>query len=148
MDATFFKLATHNGCVTISNPATGNHRTFRIRTQSKDSTFRPGERIVALLDGPDNTTNYLQFGFVNADGTISLWNRYRNSEVFQQYTKLLMAPEVWSKNHGLRYQVEGRCRVCNRLLTDPESISSGIGPVCGGREAGSPDEPAGDEVWE
>ena len=30
----------------------------------------------------------------------------------------------------------GRCRVCNRKLTDPESIELGVGPVCGRRKKG------------
>jgi hypothetical protein len=28
---------------------------------------------------------------------------------------------------------EGRCGACNRRLTDPASISSGLGPICAGR---------------
>jgi hypothetical protein len=27
----------------------------------------------------------------------------------------------------------GRCVVCARLLTDPESVAAGIGPICAGR---------------
>lgn len=29
-----------------------------------------------------------------------------------------------------------RCGVCNRPLTDPKSIEAGVGPVCGGKQAG------------
>lgn len=38
----------------------------------------------------------------------------------------------WYTN-GYRLLLEGRCVVCNRKLTDPVSIRTGIGPVCGGR---------------
>jgi len=31
----------------------------------------------------------------------------------------------------------GRCRVCGRTLTDPESVALGIGPVCRQREGDS-----------
>jgi hypothetical protein len=34
---------------------------------------------------------------------------------------------------GYRLLVEGTCVRCNRRLTTPESIESGIGPVCAGR---------------
>lgn len=37
---------------------------------------------------------------------------------------------------GSKYELlhEGRCLCCNRKLTDPISIQTGIGPVCAGRE--------------
>ena len=31
---------------------------------------------------------------------------------------------------------EGRCRWCGRLLTDPESVSRGIGPDCLAKQVG------------
>ena len=34
---------------------------------------------------------------------------------------------------GYELQLEGRCVVCNRKLTHPESIRLGIGPECGNR---------------
>ena len=37
-----FGLETHNGTITVSNPATGQHRTFRVRTQKPDARFAPG----------------------------------------------------------------------------------------------------------
>lgn len=152
MDATNFKIATHNGRITVKNPATGDHRTFRIRTQADDSTFAPGERIVALLTGPDNGTDYQQFGFVKPDGSVILWKKFRNNPLWGTYVNMLRHPQWWTENRNLQYLYEGRCRRCNRALTDPTSIETGIGPVCGGREAGGSDEsgwePAGDEVWE
>ncbi len=36
-------------------------------------------------------------------------------------------------SEGYRLLLEGRCCVCNRKLTTPESIRLGIGPKCGGR---------------
>lgn len=36
-------------------------------------------------------------------------------------------PLAHAKIHGQRY---GKCSVCNRDLTDPESIEAGIGPIC------------------
>jgi hypothetical protein len=29
--------------------------------------------------------------------------------------------------------ITGRCRMCGKVLTDPESVVEGIGPDCGGR---------------
>jgi hypothetical protein len=125
-----FNLATHNGIITVENTTRGTHRTFRIRTQKKDAKFAPGERILSLLTGPDNTRSYTQIAFVKDDGSIQLWGR------FQQYDRLirvLLEPDYY-RTIGFAYHYEGQCRVCNRLLTTPESIRSGIGPVCDGRE--------------
>ena len=35
----------------------------------------------------------------------------------------------------------GRCMMCGRTLTNPESIDAGIGPICGGRLSGTNDAP-------
>ena len=51
-----------NGEITLTNRETGEHRTFRIRTNKEDARFAPGERVIALLTGPDNTTSYTGFG--------------------------------------------------------------------------------------
>ncbi len=124
-------ITTHNGKWTIENPATGGHRTFQIRTQADDARFAPGKRIVALLSGPDNTSDYQGFGFVE-NGRIKVW-RKKQDTVFVKFAHMLANPKYW-EDKGLVYHFEGKCRRCNRTLTTPESIESGIGPVCGGRE--------------
>jgi len=126
-------ITTHNGTVTVHNPKTGNHRTFRIRTQPDNAEFAPGERVVSLLTGPDNEGDYRGFGFVMADGRIRLWRRCQTA-TFEAYARILMNPDHYAIHHGLEFMSEGRCRRCNRTLTTPESVASGIGPVCAGRE--------------
>lgn len=39
-------------------------------------------------------------------------------------------PAAAARNHGLQ---TGECSCCGRLLTDPESVRKGIGPICEGR---------------
>lgn len=123
-----WSIKTHNGAVTILNPATGNHRTFEVRTQKEDAKFAPGQRIVSLLAGPDNESDYQGFGFVGDDGHIRIWKK-KQSPLFATYALMLERPEVYEEK-GLQYAVEGRCRKCNRRLTTPQSIEAGIGPVC------------------
>ena len=125
-------VKTHNGTLTIGNPATGEHRTFQVRTQPEDSDFAAGERVVALLSGPDNTADYRPFGFVT-DAGIRVWRRHRGT-VFDAYARMLNSPAAWIAKHQLSYQFATTCRRCNRQLTDPESIRTGIGPVCRGKE--------------
>lgn len=129
-------LRKYNGCLTVTNPATGNHRTFRIKAVMKGKLA--GRRIIQLLTGPDNTSNYNGFGFVNDDGTISVWKKFvgdtvgglKDVTVYEQLADIVQHADWFAQERGLRYQFSVRCRRCNRELTDPESIECGIGPVC------------------
>lgn len=133
-----FDIATHNGCITITNPNSKKDRnweTFRIRTQKADVKFAPGQRIVSVMRGPSNDDkgDWMGFGFVTDRG-INVWYKKRGSDQhFETYANMLMNPKEWQEQRGLVYKYEGRCRKCNRRLTVPESIDSGIGPVCGAR---------------
>lgn len=127
-----WKIQTHNGAVTMVNPETGQHRTVRIRTQSADSTFRPNTRIASLRTGAsDSWHDWTQFGFVT-DGQIKVWRKHLGTK-FETYAKMINNPQAFEAR-GIEYMAEGRCRKCNRQLTNPESIGLGIGPIC--REAG------------
>ncbi len=129
---TLLTIASHNGTITIQNPETGGHRTFLVRTQAEDAKFAPGQRVVALLSGPDNETDYTPFGFVRDNGTIAVF-RKRQGGVFDRYADILTRLEAYVESSRLEVLFEGRCRRCNRKLTTPESVKSGIGPVCAGK---------------
>ena len=129
MNSQAFSLKTHNGKLTIRNPATNGHRTFSIKTQPENARFAPGERIVALLTGSDNTASYTPFGFIQPDGSVRLF-RSKADGLWLKYADMVSRPDAYP---SAEYLFEGHCRVCNRLLTHPESIKSGIGPNCGGK---------------
>lgn len=126
-----------NGKYTIRNREDGKHRTLEISTQAADAKFAPGERVVALLTGPDNTADYTGFGFVNENG-IHVWKSKRGQvgkkSEWEWYAEILwsLALDGGFSPYADRYEFlsEGRCIKCNRSLTTPESILSGIGPVC------------------
>lgn len=129
-----------NGTYTITSP-TGEHRTFLIRTQAADAGFAPNKRIVALLTGPNNERDFQGFGFIDDNG-ISVWRKRLGTatapSLWEQYGKLLwsLATEGEQSRYyakGARLLVEGRCCRCNRKLTHPTSILTGIGKKC--REA-------------
>jgi hypothetical protein len=134
-----------NGTFTITNEA-GDHVTLRIRTQKADSSFAPNKRILSVLNGPDNYTNYKGFAFVNEDSTIKVWGK-QNTTKNQWFAHLIakasesfhmsetVDAETTFETHGRTYTVmlSKKCYKCNRKLTTPESIRSGIGPVCAGR---------------
>ena len=123
-------IRSHNGKITISNPDSGGHRTFSIKTQPQDSRFAPGKRVVALLSGSDNQSDYTGFGFVNENG-ISVW-RKKQGTIFAVYARMLDNPSKFEAK-GAEFLFSGKCRKCNRELTVPSSIKSGIGPICAGK---------------
>jgi hypothetical protein len=132
MIETIKTIATHNGTFTITSVKSGDHRTFRVKTQKPDANFAPGSRIISLLTGPCNESDYRGFGFVNDNGQIYLW-RNKQTPTFKAYANMLenMAQHIEAGN--IDVQAATKCRVCNRKLTDPVSIETGIGPVCAGR---------------
>lgn len=134
-----------NGTYTFTNAA-GEHRTFKIKTQAKDAKFAPGKRVAALLTGSDNENDYRGFAFVDENGAIHVWQSKR-TPAFQYYANMIAAaasavqnmidketPEASFELQGHKYQVQvsKRCLVCNRALTDPDSIRRQIGPICMG----------------
>lgn len=133
LDHREFDPRVHDGMVTLTNPRSGGHRTFRIRTQADDASFAPGERVVSLLRGPDRDSyrDWTSFGFVKQDGRIAVWGSHRGTQM-ETYARMLADPARWAAR-GVTYLVEARCRRCQRPLTHPESIASGLGPICEGR---------------
>jgi hypothetical protein len=139
-----------NGTYTVTNTETGEYRTFKIKTQKPDAKFAPGKRIVSLLNGPNNESDYLGFGFVNQD-KVSVWSKKRGNgkmSSFDHFAYLLPkaafsligsdGQEVrgtFQAYSGRKYEVElsKRCLACNRKLTTPESLRRGYGPECSKR---------------
>lgn len=134
------RVRVKNGTYTIVSDATGDHRTLRVRTVQSGSLA--GRRILALLVGPQNTSDYLGFGFVDDHG-VRVWRTHRGTDydkIASLFWRLATKGEADGQGRirvgSLRAYmlVQGACCVCNRPLTCPESIESGIGPVCAGRE--------------
>lgn len=123
-----FDIKTHNGCITITSHKTGAHRTVKIQTH-KQGKYE-GKRLVLMLVGTDNEKSYKRFGFVNPDGRIWVW-RQCQTEFFIKLARILEHPENYLDQ--ATYQFEGRCRICNKKLTNPKSLTTGLGPECAKR---------------
>jgi len=114
-----------NGYYTITFPD-GSHKTFRLHTQKGGKLA--GKRILSLLIGPDNTSDYEQFAFMDVK-EFKVWKRFAGQKQAEYARKL------WTlMNGGAIYEHElmtvGHCIKCNRVLSDPESIRTGLGPTC------------------
>jgi len=127
-------IKTHNGYITVQNTNTGNHRTFLVKTNKKDAKFAPEKRVVSELVGVDrdNHRNWKSFGFIFEDRGVVVFKKDRGT-VFDKYADMLNDPAKYEAV-GCAYMAEGHCRRCNRVLTSPDSIKSGIGPTCAGME--------------
>jgi hypothetical protein len=132
-------LIPFNGRFTIenTNPEKQGHKTFKIKTPKSGSL--KGKRILSLFTGTENTDDnqYMGFAFVT-DDRINLWARFsrdNNSAVYIAMLTSMIAEGEQSRFYkmGYRLLMETKCRVCNRPLTNPESIKSGIGPECANR---------------
>lgn len=129
---------------TVENAQSGEYRTFRVETQPPGAKFAPGERILSLLVGPENSKNYQGFAFVRTDpvdGTarVNVWTRKRgeNGEKsdYERFSALLSYLERTPENlHQYVIHEATACRRCGGLLTRPQSIRLGIGPVCADRQ--------------
>lgn len=105
-----------------------SHVTFRVEKQGEDEKFAPGEVIIGRLIGSNNEQDYKGVAFWKADGRVILWKKHRGDARLEAALRVLVGDP---KAAALRYaQESGRCYVCNRTLTTPESIRDGIGPVC------------------
>lgn len=111
-------VLTHNGIFTVRSNRTGEHRTFRVRT--KEDT----KRELSLLTGPDNTHNYTPFAYIT--DRIEAWKYADLVDMLSDLPKHIADGKV-------TVFASVRCRICNRPLTTPESVTSGIGPICEGR---------------
>lgn len=125
------KLTTHNGTWTITSHATGEHRTFKVKTVKDKEHPLHGKRIISLLSGSDNESDYIGFGFV-FDKYIAVFKKHRGTQ-YEKLARFLEHADQAEANGKITVQHSGTCRMCNRKLTVPESIASGIGPICAGR---------------
>lgn len=118
---------------TLRSNRTGRHFTFKISAPKgeKDSKVR----FVSVLAGPDNTSNYRYVGMIR-DGRLVPTRASKYSPAAQCFRAFDWALVALRKGNNTELDVfhHGRCCQCNRKLTHPESIETGVGPVCGGRE--------------
>lgn len=126
---------------TIVSLRTGERLTFKVTRADGDDPGRPW--FVALLRGPDNEADYSYLGCVFPDrgGAPGEYRRGRKSKIGAEAPSQRLAEWFFPRARAgaglaqVEVWHEGRCGRCGRTLTVPESVASGIGPVCAGAEA-------------
>jgi hypothetical protein len=129
-----------NSIFTLHNPRTGGRYTYKV--------VRPGNKpvlYVNLLARPDNHKDFVRLGIIFEEPDFQLGrpaHRFVVPSRWKISTRATSARAfawVWSNlRRGkpifpAEFFHEGRCGKCGRRLTVPESIQSGLGPVCAGR---------------
>ena len=123
---TEYSVELFNGHLTVTNPTTGGVQIYRIRTEKWGPKRNKRKvRVVAKKVGRD----FESFAIVNGEGEVKPFRKF-DDKTHRAHASIVANPEGWISKHGFGYQVECTCRECGRELTDPDSIRSGIGPVC------------------
>lgn len=120
----------------------GGHALFTLQGQVARFTFKVSKKkdqsdneaplfFVSVLSGPNNTQDYTCIATIRG-GKLSPTKRFADSpppsyKAFAWYFTRSVAglPTV-----GAKFYHHGSCCRCGRVLTTPESVTSGIGPVC------------------
>lgn len=121
---------------TLENPARGTHITFRVRRPKGFKTM-----LLDVMTGSDNEGSYEYVGSM----TRGLWVKPNTSKasdnakgklngVMWYMSELRNARSGKASSFGaVVLNHSGSCTCCGRTLTNPESLETGIGPVCQGR---------------
>lgn len=116
-----------DGYYTIVNEKTGGYRTIRLQTVEGETV----KQWLSYLCGPDNDTSYKSVGFVQGS-EVRIFNKYAG-----QYKDIEAAARFLLRHShdigvfGAAYALRsGKCYVCARKLTTPQSIADSIGPIC------------------
>jgi hypothetical protein len=138
-----------NATITLMSKATGNHFTFKIQAPHHEGNqgtnarrdVESDFRFVSLMNGPDNELSFAYFGYIRRGVFFHGGAKARvgvdapSVKAFTWGWQKIVEGALQSKPmpESLSVYHEGRCGVCNRKLTVPSSIESGIGPECAGR---------------
>lgn len=118
-----------NALFTITNTLTNNHVTFKVKKHKEEDVW-----FVYTLG------QYGHYDFIGTCFSDKKYKHSKNSQISPKDKKV--AVFNWfldkffnnqDKHPMVKVYHHGRCGACHKKLTTPQSIKSGIGPICGGR---------------
>lgn len=126
-----YALAGH-AFLTLRSTATGARYTYRVTRARGTDDGRPW--FVAVLTGEDNTADYTYLGFIREGRWV---HHASKSRIGADAPSARAFAWWWDHVSDERVEVwhDGRCGRCGRALTVPESVATGLGPVCAGKIA-------------
>lgn len=120
-------LTAGNAIATIVSGETGRRFTYQLRRSTDGAVC-----FVAVLTGENNASDYEFVGVVRG----SEFRHSLKSRISSDATSVKAFAWVWRMLHSgeairsVEIWHNGHCARCGRLLTDPTSIETGLGPVC------------------
>jgi len=130
-------LLAGNATFTVSNPD-GDHYTFKVKKTKHKNANGKYRFFISILTGPDFYT-YLGMVVSPHDGCGQVTLTQKSKYII---TSIPFRVANWAIQHvfanvpepkGYKIINAGRCGKCGRKLTTPESIESGLGPICRGK---------------
>lgn len=115
--------------ITVQNVLTKNRFTFQIK-ENKKANFPVF--FVKVLNGPDNTSNYLYIGSIlNGRYTLTKGSKVSiTAQSFRTFEYIYFHLVHGTLPSNIEIFHHGHCSKCGKKLTVPESIKTGMGPVC------------------
>lgn len=142
-----------NCTLTLVSKTTGRRFTYRVKSAAKDrnqnwSTNNQNRDLffVSVLTGGDNNSSYTYIGMLRRNAHDNAGSTYQyqwghksklrqvsaQSVAFDWFVKMMEQFKPFEDK--MEFWHEGKCGRCGRKLTVPESVASGIGPECAGKE--------------
>jgi len=130
-------ITSGHAIFTLKSP-TGNRFTYRADCPQGEKQEEAKTLFLKLLTGSNNETDYQYFGFLRKDDH-GFWSFVHgkksriSAEALGVVAFSFCFENVFKSGQerpDLEFWHEGCCCRCGRLLTDPESVSTGIGPEC------------------
>lgn len=112
----------------------GEHYTFRVEKKKAEKNY-PDAWFVRVMTGTENTAHYSYLGLLDSEfGKIRLTraSRFAEDDVRTKVARWAIG-KIWSREalpEGYEIRHNGHCGRCGRVLTNPESLDTGIGPEC------------------
>lgn len=134
-DAISNYIAAGRARFTLVSKATGSRFTYKV-TAPKDAAPGSCFYFVSVLTGADNEGSYTYAGILNARGfkTTPKSKISADAPSVKGFDWLIKSLMLNPANLGaVEFWHDGKCGRCGRALTVPESVASGIGPVCAGK---------------
>jgi len=112
--------------------------TYKV-SQAKGYQGDFGPLFIQLLTGADNQNDYQYIGYIPMSNPLELRAGRKGNAKHPAFVALAWWLHHYGKGNTAALEQaefwhEGTCCRCGRELTVPESIASGIGPVCVGKQ--------------